>query len=60
MIQTAAISLTGIKLFKNVFNKNNLVQSEQIAKQRVMMLQMFLSVKTIINFEINHIKNHIF
>lgn len=38
MIQTAAISLTGIKLFKNVFNKNNLVQSEQIAKQQVMML----------------------
>ena len=60
MIQTAAINLTGIKLFKNVFNKNNLVQSEQIAKQRVMMLLMFLSVKIIINFKINHIKNHIF
>ena len=38
MNQTAAISLTRIKNFKNVFNKNKLVQSEQIAKQQVMML----------------------
>ena len=30
--------LTRIKNFKNVFNKNKLVQSEQIAKQQVMML----------------------